>query len=68
MTTGGTGDVLSGIVGALLARGMKPFMAGRLGAFICGTAGRDAAREKSYGLMASDVIEKIPQVLLKYIK
>ena len=68
MTTGGTGDVLSGIVGALLARGMKPFMAGRLGAFICGTAGRDAAREKSFGLMASDVIEKIPQVLLKHIK
>ena len=68
MTTGGTGDVLSGIVGALLARGMKPFTAGRLAAFISGTAGRDAAREKSFGLMASDVIEKIPRVLLKHIK
>ena len=67
MTVGGTGDVLTGIVGALLARGMPPFMAARLGAFISGIAGEIAAGEKGFGLMASDVVERIPEVLLKYL-
>ena len=67
MTTGGTGDVLSGILGALLARGMSPFKAARLGALMSGFAGERASREKSYGLAASDVVEKIPDLLLEYI-
>ena len=67
MTVGGTGDVLSGIVGALIARGMCPYNAARLGAFINGTAGDMAFEEKSYGLTAVDVAGKAPEVLRKYL-
>ena len=67
MTVGGTGDVLTGIVGALLARGMSSFKAARLGAFISGMAGEAAAEVKGFGLMASDVVEGIPEILMKYL-
>ena len=67
MTTGGTGDVLSGITGALLARGMDPFRSARLSAFICGTAGERAGCEKSFGMVASDVVDRIPDVLREYL-
>ena len=67
MTVGGTGDVLAGITGALLARGLSPFDAARLAAFISGSAGDMAFSEKSYGLLAGDVAERIPAVLVKYL-
>lgn len=64
MATGGSGDVLSGIIGGLLAQGMNCFEAACLGAYLHGLAG-DAAAEKNtvYSLMASDIIEGIPEVL-----
>jgi NAD(P)H-hydrate epimerase len=68
MTVGGTGDVLAGIVGGLLAKGVTPFNAARMGAFINGYAGDLAFREKSYGLMATDVVEKIPEVLRQFVR
>ncbi len=67
MTVGGTGDVLAGITGALLARDLSPFDAARLAAFISGSAGDMAFSEKSYGFLASDVAEHIPAVLRKYL-
>ncbi len=67
MTVGGTGDVLAGIIGALLARGLSPFDAARLGAFISGSAGDIAFSGKSYGLTATDVANSIPDVLRKYL-
>jgi len=63
MTVGGTGDVLSGVIGALLAKGSTPFNAARMGAFINGYAGNLAFEERWYSLLATDVIEKIPAVL-----
>lgn len=63
MSVGGTGDALAGIVGALLAKGLTPFDAARLGAWISGRAGELAAAEKSMGLLATDVVEAIPAVL-----
>jgi NAD(P)H-hydrate epimerase len=63
MTVGGTGDVLSGIVAALLSKGMSKFDSACLGAFICGTAGEKAFKELSYGMNAEDVINMIPRVL-----
>ena len=63
MTVGGTGDVLAGIVAGLLAKGMSAFDAACLGAHISGLAGEKAFEEKSYGLIPTDVIEKIPDVL-----
>jgi len=67
MTVGGTGDVLSGICGCLLAKGMDPFHAARLAVFLNGAAGDLAFQEKGYGLLATDVAERIPYVLRRYL-
>ena len=67
MSVGGTGDVLSGIVGGLLAKNISSFNAARMAAFINGFAGDLAFEEKSYSLMATDVIEKIPEVLKRFL-
>ncbi len=63
MTKGGTGDSLAGICGALLARGVGAFHAGCAAAYINGAAGDLVAKEKGESLIASDVIEKIPEVI-----
>ncbi len=63
MTAGGTGDVLSGIVAALLAQGFNPFESSIAGAFINGAAGDYVYRERGYHLVASDLLEYIPQVM-----
>ena len=56
LATGGTGDVLSGLLVALLAQGMEVFEAARLGVWLHGTAGDIAAAELSEpGLIASDL-------------
>jgi hydroxyethylthiazole kinase-like uncharacterized protein yjeF len=63
MTVGGTGDVLSGVVGALLAQKVDAFEAAVAGAFVNGAAGDFAAGEKGYHLVATDLLDFIPQVL-----
>ncbi len=68
MTGAGTGDVLAGCVAGLLAKGMTPFDAACLGAYICGRAGEMAFSEKSYGLIATDVIDAIPSVLMEGLR
>jgi hydroxyethylthiazole kinase-like uncharacterized protein yjeF len=67
MTVGGTGDVLAGIIGALLSKGVKPFNAVRIAAFLNGEAGNEAFQKKSYGLVATDIVDEIPTVLKKYL-
>ena len=63
MTVGGTGDVLSGVVGALLAQKADAFEAAVAGAFVNGAAGDFVAGEKGYHLVATDLLDWIPQVL-----
>jgi len=63
MTVGGTGDVLSGVVAALLARGVDPFEAAVAGAFINGAAGDFVASEKGFHMVATDLLEWIPRVM-----
>lgn len=63
MTVGGTGDVLSGIVGAFLAQGIGPFEATVAGAFINGAAGDCVKAEMGYHMVATDLIEWIPKVM-----
>ena len=60
LATGGTGDVLSGTIGALLAQHLQPYDAARLGVYLHGLAG-DAIRERfgDAGLLASDLPEPI---------
>ena len=60
LATAGTGDVLAGLVGALLAQGVSPWDAARLGVYLHGLAG-EALRERfgETGLAASDLPEEI---------
>jgi NAD(P)H-hydrate epimerase len=66
MTVGGTGDVLTGIIASLLSRGGSAFQAAAAGAFVSGLAGELAANEKGDHLVATDCIEKIPDVFTKF--
>ena len=60
--TGGSGDVLSGLIGGLLAQGMKPFDAARLGVYLHGRAGDIAANQLTpRALIASDIIQALPK-------
>jgi NAD(P)H-hydrate epimerase len=65
LATAGTGDVLSGVVGALLARGMEPFAAACAGVLAHARAGRGAAERvgAAESVIATDVIESIPGAL-----
>lgn len=64
MATAGTGDVLTGVTGAFLARGLAPFDAARLAAFVHGDAGdRAAAALGEDGMIASDVAARLPESL-----
>lgn len=59
MTVGGTGDILAGLVGGLLAKGHDSFEAACLGAYINGRAGDMASKKYEYHFMASDMIKYI---------
>ena len=63
LSIGGTGDTLAGIIGALLTRGLSPLDAAAAGAFINGKAGEIAARKFKDALVATDVIDAIPEVI-----
>lgn len=63
MTTGGTGDVLAGLVGALLALGNSPLRAASAGAFLNGLAGDMVKEEMGENFTALDVAEKVPQAV-----
>jgi NAD(P)H-hydrate epimerase len=64
LATAGTGDVLSGVVGSYLAKGMDPFHAAAAGVFVHAAAGRLASRDLGpEGVIASDVITRLPRAL-----
>lgn len=61
MATAGAGDVLTGILAGLLAQGLSCYEAAATGIYLHAAAGERAAREKtSYGLIARDLIEFLP--------
>ena len=66
MATGGTGDVLTGLVAALLGQGLDAFSAAQLGVYLHGLAG-DLARDDlgEISLIASDLLHYLPKVLNK---
>jgi NAD(P)H-hydrate epimerase len=65
MATGGTGDVLTGLIAALAGQGLEAFAAAQLGVYLHGLAGdlaRDAKGEVS--LIASDLLDFLPAAFL----
>ncbi|MCH5232938.1 MAG: NAD(P)H-hydrate dehydratase, partial [Muribaculaceae bacterium] len=66
MATAGSGDVLTGVITALMAQGMRPEQAATIGVFVHGLAG-DMAAEKwgEYGIMASDIADNCGLALRK---
>ena len=61
MATGGTGDVLTGIIGGLLAQGLVPWDAARLGVYLHGLAGNIAAAMLTpRAMIAGDMVRFLP--------
>jgi ADP-dependent NAD(P)H-hydrate dehydratase / NAD(P)H-hydrate epimerase len=64
MATGGMGDVLAGMIGALLARGIDPVDAACVGAYLHGLAGDILSEEiGDTGLAATDLADRIPRAI-----
>ncbi len=65
MATGGTGDVLTGVIAALLAQKLPAFEAAQLGVFIHGLAG-DIARDHhgEVGMIAGDIVDALPDAFV----
>ena len=67
MATGGSGDVLTGLIVALLCQGMSPFDAARLAVYLHGLAGDLAADQLGQeSLIASDLIRFLPSAFCRY--
>ena len=63
LATAGTGDVLTGTIGGLLARGLAPTEAAAAGAYVHGLAGLLAGRDLGEGALAGDVLERIAEAV-----
>ena len=68
LSTMGTGDVLSGIIGAFAAMGNDLFEAAAAGAYLHSKAGEVLAMEKGNHIIASDLIDKIPKIMSEFDK
>ncbi len=67
MASGGTGDVLTGMIGGLLAQGYDPVEAAKAGVFFHGLAGDEVLKDKgSSGMIASDLIEVLPRIIKQF--
>ncbi|SFG00322.1 NAD(P)H-hydrate epimerase [Desulfotomaculum arcticum] len=67
MASGGSGDVLTGIIAGLMAQGLTPVNAAVAGAFIHGRAGDVTAQEMGMsGMLAGDLLQRIPHVTKEY--
>ncbi len=63
LSTAGTGDVLAGTIGGLLAQGLAPYDAARLGVYLHGRAAdRISERMGDSGMLASDLHDELPLV------
>ena len=63
LATAGTGDVLTGMIGGLLARGVAPTESAAAAAYLHGMAGLFAGRDLGEGAVAGDVVERVPEAV-----
>lgn len=68
MATGGMGDVLSGVIGSLICQGLNCLEATGAGVFLHGTAADDLHVDAGYGYTASEVADRIPYTLKRYLQ
>ncbi|MFN4336683.1 MAG: NAD(P)H-hydrate dehydratase [Candidatus Nitrosocaldus sp.] len=68
MTVGGTGDLLSGLLAGLLAKGIEPFHAAASAAYINGSAGINAYNRLGLHIMPSDMVDEIAYAMKRYDK
>lgn len=69
LATGGTGDVLTGVIASLIAQGIRPELAAIAGPYIHGLAGELAARQHgTYGVTAEDVADNIGRAIKSIIE
>ncbi len=66
MTVGGTGDVLTGVVAGLAAKGMGRFEAACCAAYLNGLAGAEAVKELGMHLVAADVVACLPKAMKRF--
>lgn len=67
LATGGTGDVLAGVITSFIAQGIPTQIAAELGVFIHGKAADMVTEQKGYrGLIASDLLDTLPQAIMTY--
>jgi NAD(P)H-hydrate epimerase len=67
MATGGTGDVLTGVIAALIGQNMDPYEAAILGVYLHGLAGDFAAEELGrWSMTALDLVEYLPEAFSEY--
>lgn len=67
MASGGTGDVLAGLLGALLGQGLEPFAAAVLSVYLHGASGDlAAARLGQWSLLAGDLVAELPRAMLAH--
>ena len=67
LATGGTGDVLSGVIASFVAQGIPTPIAAELGVFIHGKVADFVAEQKGYrGMIASDLLDVLPQTIMIY--
>jgi ADP-dependent NAD(P)H-hydrate dehydratase / NAD(P)H-hydrate epimerase len=69
LASGGTGDILTGLIGGFLAQGLAPWDAARLGVYLHGLAADVfVAQHGSRGLMAGDLVRIFPDVLAQFVQ
>jgi NAD(P)H-hydrate epimerase len=65
MATGGTGDVLTGLIASLIGQGLSPLQAARLGVYVHGLSGDLVSKQKGqFGLIAGDLVLALPDALI----
>ncbi|MCQ9206322.1 MAG: NAD(P)H-hydrate dehydratase [Omnitrophica bacterium] len=68
MSTAGVGDVLTGMIASFVGQGINPYSATVIGVYLHGLAGDLAAKEKGqFSLIATDLLEKLPQAIKKIL-